>query len=78
MLGYDLYSWLSNLDDIRKDLIKEFRKPKLEKSCVLNMKKRKHKVGETIWDYDQSFNELIGNLTFKLLKVQHMEWAARY
>ena len=42
--------------------------------CVAEFKEIKHKVGETVWEYDQIFQNLLSELSFKLPEVQHREW----
>jgi hypothetical protein len=53
------------LTKIKRDLLREFQKPKLESQCITEIKEVKKQVGEIMWDYDQHFNILLEyRLTF--------------
>jgi hypothetical protein len=38
----------------------EFKKPKSESQCIIELKEIKQKVAEPIWEFDQRFNTLTG------------------
>ena len=40
------------LDDIKKSMIKEFKKAKSESQCITELKEIQQKQGESIWDFD--------------------------
>jgi hypothetical protein len=63
-----------SLTEIKRDLLREFQKPKLESQCITEIKEIKQQTGETIWDYDQWFKILLDRLTFQIQDVQHREW----
>jgi hypothetical protein len=63
-----------SLLDIKRDLLREFQKPKSESQCIMEVKEIKQLAGETMWDYDQLFNILLDRLTFQLQDIQHREW----
>jgi hypothetical protein len=60
--------------EIKRDLLREFQKPKSESQCITEIKEIKQQVGETVWDYDQWFKILLDRLTFQIQDVQHREW----
>jgi hypothetical protein len=55
------------LNEIKNALIAEFKKPKSESQCIIELKEIKQKVAEPIWEFDQRFKTLTGQLTFKIL-----------
>jgi hypothetical protein len=63
-----------SLTEIKRDLLREFQKPKSESQCITEIKEIKQQVGETMWDYDQWFKILLDRLTFQIQDVQHREW----
>lgn len=56
-----------SLAEIKKDLCREFQKPKYEFQCIteININKIK-KERETILDYDQWFKILLAMMTFQI------------
>jgi hypothetical protein len=62
------------LTKIKRDLLKEFQKPKFEYQCITEIKEIKKQQGETMWDYDQWFNLFLDRLMFHIQDVQHREW----
>jgi hypothetical protein len=63
-----------SLTEIKRDMLKEFQKPKSESQCITKIKEIKQKQGETMWDYDQWFKILLDRLTFQIQDMQHREW----
>jgi len=55
------------LTKIRQELLKEFKKPKSKSQYIIELKEIKHVQNESVWDYDQSFKDLMGRLTFQIL-----------
>ena len=43
---------VKNLDEIRKGLLEEFKKPKSEAQYITELKEIKQFPNETIWDFD--------------------------
>jgi hypothetical protein len=62
------------LNEIKNTLIAEFKKPKSESQCLTELKEIKQKVVEPIWEFDQRFKTLAGQLTFKIPDEQNKEW----
>jgi hypothetical protein len=54
------------LNEIKNTLVAEFKKPKLESQCITELKEIKQHVAEHVWEFDQRFKTLIGQLTFKI------------
>jgi hypothetical protein len=46
------------LDEINNVLIAEFKKPKSESQCIIELKKIKKKVAEPVWEFYQRFKTL--------------------
>jgi 6-pyruvoyl-tetrahydropterin synthase len=65
---------LKPLNEIKITLSVEFKKPKLESQCIIELKEIKKKVTETVWEFDHRFKTLIGPLIFQILDEQHKEW----
>ena len=47
------------LNEIKNALIVEFKKPKSESQCIMELKEIKEKVEEPVWEFDQRFKTLI-------------------
>jgi hypothetical protein len=62
------------LNDIKNELIVEFKKPKLESQCIIELKEIKKNVIELVWEFDQRFKTLTGRLNFKIVDEQNKEW----
>jgi hypothetical protein len=62
------------LAEIRQTLLKEFKKPKFKSRYITKLKEIKHVQNESIWDFDQSFKDLMGRLTFQIHDQHHQEW----
>ena len=52
----------------------EFRKPKSESQCIIDIKDIKQALAETVWDFDQRFKTLMAKVSFQMYDVQHKEW----
>ncbi len=63
-----------SLDDTKKALITEFKKPKLDSQQITKLKVIKKKVNETVWEFDQRFKTLTGHLSFQIPNNQNKEW----
>jgi hypothetical protein len=48
------------LNEIKNELISEFKTPKLDSQCITELKEIKQKVAEPIWEFDQRFKTLTG------------------
>jgi hypothetical protein len=72
--GTALAGQARSLTKIKRDLLREFQKPKSKSQCITEIKEIKQQGGETIWDYDQRFKILLDRLTFQIQDVQHREW----
>ena len=62
------------LDEVRKGIIEEFRKPKYEAQYIKNLKEIKQFPNETIYDFDQIFKTLMERVNFDMSEIQHKEW----
>jgi hypothetical protein len=52
------------LNEIKNALTVEFKKPKLESHCTIELKEIKQRIFEPIWEFDQRFKTLTGHLSF--------------
>ena len=55
-------------------MIKEFKKPKSESQCIIELKDIKQLPTELVWDFDQKFKALIDQVSFEFAPEQHKEW----
>ena len=55
-------------------MIKEFKKPKSESQCIIELKDIKQLPTESVWDFDQKFKALIDQVSFEFAPLQHKEW----
>jgi hypothetical protein len=62
------------LIEIKRDILRELQKLKLESQCITDIKENKKKVRENVSVYDQPFKILLDRLTFQIQYVQHREW----
>jgi hypothetical protein len=62
------------LNEIKNALTTEFKKPKSGSQCITEMKEIKQKVDEPVWEFDQRFNTLTGQLDFQIPDEQNKEW----
>jgi hypothetical protein len=62
------------LEEIRKALLKEFNKTKLESQYITKMKEIKQVQTELVWEFDQRFKDVMGRMTFQIPYQQHQEW----
>ena len=62
------------IQEIKNELKKEFKKPKLESQCIIELKEIKQMPHESIWDFDPRFKTLLGQINFEFLVQQHQEW----
>ena len=62
------------LDDIKKEMIKEFKKPKSKPQCITKLKEIQQKRGESVWDFDQRFKVLLDQVSFTIGPDEHKEW----
>jgi len=63
-----------SLAEIRTTLIAEFKKPKSESQCIIELKEIKQRNGESMWDFDQRFKVLMAQVPFEIVDAQHKEW----
>jgi hypothetical protein len=61
------------LNDIKTALTAEFKKPKSESQCIIELKEIKQKVSEPVWEFDQRFKTLTCHLIFQISDKQHKE-----
>jgi hypothetical protein len=52
------------LNVIKTVLIVEFKKPKSESQCIIELKEIKKRVVELVWEFDHRFKTLTGHLSF--------------
>jgi hypothetical protein len=62
------------LNEIKNEFIVEFKKLKSESQCITEMKEIKQKVVELVWEFDQRFKTLTGQLTFQIPDEKNKEW----
>ena len=55
-------------------MISEFKKPKSESQCIIEIKEIKQALAETVWDFDQRFKTLMAKVSLQMSIVQHKEW----
>jgi hypothetical protein len=64
----------NTLAEIRLAVIDEFKKPKSESQCIVELKEIKQAPGESVWDFYQRFKVLRDWLSFNIPDEQHREW----
>ena len=57
------------LEEIQAAMISEFRKPKSESLCIIEIKEIKQALAESVWDFDQRFKTLMAKLSFQMSDV---------
>jgi len=62
------------LNEIQMALIVEFKKPKSESQCIIEIKEIKQLNSEPTWDFDQRFKVLMGQVSFPISYAQNKEW----
>ena len=62
------------IQEIKDELKKEFKKPKSESQSITELKEIKKMPHESIWDFDQRFKTLRGQVNFEFPTQQHQEW----
>ena len=62
------------LADIKKAMIKEFKKPKSNSQSITELKEIQQKRGESVWNFDQRFKVLLDHVSFTIGLEQHKEW----
>jgi hypothetical protein len=62
------------LNDIKTTLSVEFKKPKSESQCIIELKEIKQKVTKPVLEFNQRFKTLTGHLSFHIPDEQHKEW----
>ena len=63
-----------SIQEIKDALKKEFKKPKSKSQCITELKEIKQLQHESIWDFDQRFKTLLGQVNFEFPPQQHQEW----
>ena len=59
------------LADIKAAMIKDFKKPKSESQCIMELKEIQQRRGESVWDFYQRFKVLLDQVSFTIGPVQH-------
>jgi len=62
------------LGQIKTALVQEFKKPKSESQCIIELKEIKQKPTESVWEFDQKFKTLLDHLSFDIGPQQRKEW----
>jgi len=57
---------IRTLDEIKTALILDFKKPKSESQCIIELKEITQGPNEMVWDFDQRFKSLMDKLTFQI------------
>ena len=60
--------------EVKAALIAEFKKPKSESQCIIELKEIKQKPTESVWEFDQKFKTLLDQVSFDIDAEQHKEW----
>ena len=58
---------------IKDKLKKEFKKPKSKSQCITKLNEIKQMPHESVWDFDQRFKTLLGQVNFAFPMQQHQE-----
>ena len=64
----------ASLDDKKKALTAEFKKPKSLSQCITELKEIKKLENESVWELDQRFKMLMGQMIFNIPEEHHKEW----
>jgi hypothetical protein len=59
------------LEEIGQALLKEFQKTKYESQYITEIKEINQVNNEIVWDYDQKFKDVMGQLTSYIPDEQH-------
>ena len=62
------------LVEVKAALTTEFKKPKSESQCIIELKEIKQKPTEIVWEFDQKFKTLLDQVSFDIAPQQHQEW----
>ena len=62
------------IKEIKDELKKEFKNPKSESQCIAELKEIKQMPHESVWDFDQRFKTLLGQVNFEFPTQHHQEW----
>jgi hypothetical protein len=62
------------LNDIKTALSAEFKKPKSNSQCIIELKEIKQRVVEAVWEFDKRFKTLTGHLKFHIPEEYNKEW----
>jgi hypothetical protein len=62
------------LTELKQALLKDFKKSKSESQYIIELKEIKQVQTESIWNYEQSFKDVMGRLTFHIPYQQLQEW----
>ena len=62
------------LAKIRQVLLEKFRKLKSESQYITKLKEIKQVQTKIVWDYDQIFKDVTGQLTFQIPDEKHREF----
>jgi hypothetical protein len=70
-LVYEIFCWCAATKD---ELKKVFKKPKSESQCITELKEIKQLPHESVWDFDERFKTLLGQVNFEFPAQHHQEW----
>jgi len=59
--------------EIKKQLLKEFKKPKSESQYITELKEIKKVHTESVWEFDQRFKYVMWRLAFQIHNQKHRE-----
>jgi hypothetical protein len=62
------------LNEMKNAIVAEFKKPKSNSQFFIELKEIKQKVAEPVWEFDQRFRTLTGQLNFKIPDEKNKEW----
>ena len=57
------------LEEIWAAMTFEFRKPKSESQCIIEIKEIKQDLAKTVWDFDQRFKKQMEKVSFQMSNV---------
>ena len=55
-----------SLAEVKGAFTVKFKKPKSKSQCISKLKEIKHKSTETVWEFDQKFKTLLGQVSFNI------------
>ena len=70
---YQFLGTAKPLDEIKAGFMAELQMPNTEQQSGAELKDIKKIIGESAWEYDQRFRDLISRLSYPINEIQHKE-----